>query len=48
VPIHARIRVALAGLGEGELPEATNSTARLIGRRLPQAEAKRLLGKFGL
>jgi hypothetical protein len=53
--IHARMRASLAGLNEGiftEGHELDGETERqvpkaMIGRRLSQHEAKRLLAKFG-
>src|SRR5262245_31772934 len=50
--IHARMRAALAGLDEGEFTEGHELDRKwkvakqMIGRRLSQEEAKRLLGKF--
>jgi len=50
--IHARMRSALSRLGEGEFTEGHQLPANwqvpnsTIGRRLSQAEAKRLLAKF--
>jgi hypothetical protein len=52
--IHARMRAALAGLDEGTFTEGHDldrKTAKriakpMIGRRLSQEEAKRLLAKF--
>ena len=52
--IHARMRAALAELDEGEFTEGheldRKTTKRIakpmIGRRLSQEEAKRLLAKF--
>jgi len=52
-PIHARMRAALANLDEGdfteghELPGKWKAAKEMIGRRLTQAEAKRLLARFG-
>ena len=54
-PVHARMRASLAGLDEGEFTEAhelDRKTERqipkaMMGRRLSQAEAKRLLARFG-
>jgi hypothetical protein len=52
VPIHARIRAALAGLDEGEITEGHELDRKwrvskeMIGRRLSQEEATRLLAKF--
>jgi hypothetical protein len=53
-PIHARMRAALAGLDEGTFTEgheldrktAKQAPKAMIGRRLSQTEAKRLLAKF--
>jgi hypothetical protein len=49
-PIHARMRAALSGLNEGEFTEGLDDKWRvpkaMIGRRLSQEEAKRLLAKF--
>jgi hypothetical protein len=51
--IHARMRAALHGLDEGEFTEGHELDRKwkvakeMIGRRLSQDEAKRLLGKFG-
>ena len=53
-PIHARIRASLDGLDEGEFTEGhelDRKTERqlpkaMIGRRLSQEEAKRLLAKL--
>jgi hypothetical protein len=53
-PIHARMRAALAGLDEGTFTEAHELDRKtmkqvpkaMIGRRLSQEEAKRLLAKF--
>jgi len=50
--VHARLRVALAGLAEGDFTEGHELRSKwkvakaMIGRRLSQAEAKRLLAKF--
>jgi len=50
--IYARLRASIAGLDEGEftegheLPGKWKVAERMIGRRLSQAEAKRLLAKF--
>jgi hypothetical protein len=52
VPIHARMRAALSGLDEGtfteghELPGKWKVAKAMIGRRLSQEEAKRLLAKL--
>ena len=53
--IHARMRAALADLGEGTFTEGHELDRKtekrvpkaMIGRRLSQDEAKRLLAKFG-
>jgi hypothetical protein len=50
--VHARMRAALAGLDEGEFTEGHEipgkwKVAKVVGRRLTQAEAKKLLAKFG-
>jgi hypothetical protein len=51
--VHARMKAALAGLDEGEftegheLPGKWKMPKAMIGRRLSQAEAKKLLAKFG-
>jgi hypothetical protein len=53
--IHARIRASLDGLDEGTFTEGHELDAKterqipkaMIGHRLSQAEAKRLLAKFG-
>src|SRR5262245_39874723 len=51
--VHARMRAALAGLDEGtfteghELDRQWQVPKSMIGRRLSQEEAKRLLAKFG-
>jgi hypothetical protein len=51
--IHARLRASLANLDEGdfteghELPSKWKVAKEMVGRRLTQAEAKRLLAKFG-
>ena len=53
-PIHARIRAALANLDEGKFTEGheldskteKQVTKAMIGRRLSQGEAKRLLAKL--
>ena len=55
MPIHARMRAALAGLDEGTFTEGHELDRKttkqvpkaMIGRRLSQEEAKRLLAKFG-
>jgi hypothetical protein len=50
--IHARMRAALHGLDEGEFTEGHELDRKwkvaneMMGRRLPQEEAKRLLAKF--
>jgi hypothetical protein len=52
--VHARMRAALAGLGEGTFTEGhelDSKTAKqvpkvMIGRRLSQEQAKKLLAKF--
>src|SRR5262245_31179911 len=50
--IHARLRASLDGLDEGdfteghELPGKWKVAKEMVGRRLSQAEAKRLLAKF--
>ena len=50
--IHARMRAALANLDEGEFTEGHELDRKwkvakeMIGRRLSQEEAKRLLAKF--
>ena len=50
--IHARLRSAIDGLDQGEftegheLPDKWKVAKQMIGRRLTQAEAKRLLAKF--
>ena len=50
--IHARMRAALAGLDEGEftegheLPGKWKVAKEMVGRRLSQEEAKRLLARF--
>jgi hypothetical protein len=53
-PVHARMRAALAGLDEGTFTEGyelNRKTSKqvpkaMIGRRLSQKEAKKLLAKF--
>jgi hypothetical protein len=51
-PIHARMRAALANLDQGEFTEGHELDRKwrvakeMIGRRLSQQEAKRLLGKL--
>jgi len=51
--IHARLRASLDGLDEGEFTEGHELDRKwkvakeMIGRRLTQAEAKRLLARFG-
>ena len=50
--IHARMRAALGNLDEGEftegheLPGKWKVAKEMVGRRLSQEEAKRLLAKF--
>ena len=50
--IHARLRASLDGLDEGEFTEGHELDGKwkvakeVVGRRLSQAEAKRLLAKF--
>ena len=50
--IHARMRAALANLDQGDFTEGHELERKwkvpqaMIGRRLSQAEAKRLLAKF--
>jgi hypothetical protein len=50
--IHARMRASLDGLDQGEFAEGHELDRKwqvpraMIGRRLSQEEAKRLLGKF--
>ena len=50
--IHARMRAALANLDEGEFTEGLELDRKwkvakeMVGRRLSQEEAKRLLAKF--
>ena len=52
MPIHARMRAALSGLDEGEFTEGHELDRKwqkpkaMIGRRLSQEEAKRLLAKL--
>src|SRR5215813_1295968 len=52
VPIHARMRAALSGLDQGEFTEGHELDRKwgvpkaMIGRRLSQGEAKRLLAKL--
>ena len=51
--VHARMRAALANLDEGDFTEGHELDRKwkvakeMVGRRLSQAEAKRLLAKFG-
>jgi len=51
--IHARMRAALANLDQGEFTEGHELDGKwkivkaMIGRRLTQGEAKKLLTKFG-
>ena len=51
-PIHARMRAALASLDEGEFTEGHELDRKwkvakeMVGRRLSQEEAKRLLAKL--
>jgi hypothetical protein len=51
--IHARMRAALANLDEGEFTEGHELDRKwkvakeMVGRRLSQEEAKRLLAKLG-
>jgi hypothetical protein len=51
--IHARMRAALANLDEGEFTEGHELDRKwevpkeMLGRRLSQKEAKRLLAKLG-
>jgi hypothetical protein len=53
-PIHARMRAALVGLDEGDFTEgheldrkiANQIPKEMIGRRLSQDDAKRLLARF--
>jgi hypothetical protein len=50
-PIHARLRAAIAELDEGEFTEGHGLDGKwqskaMIGRRLAQTEAKRLLAKM--
>jgi hypothetical protein len=50
--VHARLRASLSGLDEGEFTEGHKLDRKMrvakamIGRRLSQTEAKRLLAKF--
>jgi len=50
--VHARMRSAIAGLDQGEftegheLPGKWKIAKEMVGRRLSQQEAKRLLAKF--
>jgi len=50
--VHARMKAAIAGLDEGEFTEGHELDRKwkvakeMIGRRLSQEEAKRLLAKF--
>ena len=50
--VHARMKAAIAGLDEGEftegheLPSKWKVAKQMIGRRLTQDEAKKLLAKF--
>ena len=50
--VHARLRASLAGLDEGEftegheLPGKWKVAKEMVGRRLSQEEAKRLLARF--
>src|SRR5215470_15671055 len=50
--VHARMRSAIAGLNQGEftegheLPGKWKIAKEMVGRRLSQQEAKRLLAKF--
>jgi hypothetical protein len=52
--IHARMRAALANLDEGEFTEGHELDRKwrvakeMVGRRLSQEEAKRLLAKFAV
>jgi hypothetical protein len=52
-PIHARMRASLDGRDQGEFTEGHELDRKwqvpkeMIGRRLTQAEAKKLLAKFG-
>ena len=51
--VHARMRASLANLDQGEFTEGHELDRKwqvpkaMIGRRLSQAEAKRLLARFG-
>jgi hypothetical protein len=51
-PIHARLRASLNGLDQGEFAEGHELDRKwrvakeMVGRRLSQAEAKRLLAKL--
>ena len=51
-PIHARMRASLDGLDEGEFTEGHELDRKwqvskaMVGRRLSQKEAKRLLANF--
>jgi len=52
VAIHARMRASLDGLDEGEFTEGHELDRKwqvpkaMVGRRLTQGEAKKLLAKF--
>ena len=52
-PIHARLRAGLDGLDQGEFTDGHELDRKwqvpkaMIGRRLSQTEAKRLLVRFG-